>query len=179
MLPIGVRASPTTKGLSSLTYGCPEAPKQGVGRWWTDCSYGDYGAHRARAYRLYISLAYHWNEHGTWQGKRLRPSQPAALKYGLLRVFTPDDIAKMCYSPQTLEAMTKPSYRKYRHRAVEELQQMADEGALVLERGRTPEGADGYIILPPEGFGIPHAHALHADARRWVSCVSLWGLEGG
>ena len=133
----------------------PGGPEAGRGPMVDRLQLRDYGAHRARAYRLYISLAYHWNEHGTWQGKRLRPSQPAALKYGLLRVFTPDDIAKMCYSPQTLEAMTKPSYRKYRHRAVEELQQMADEGALVLERGRTPEGADGYIILPPEGFGIP------------------------
>ena len=32
---------------------------------------------------------------------------------------------------------------------------MADEGSLLLQRGRTPEGADGYIILPPEGFGMP------------------------
>ena len=59
------------------------------------------------------------------------------------------------YNPQTLEAMTKPSYREYRRRAVEDLQQMAEEGSLLLEQGRTPEGADGYIILPPEGFGLP------------------------
>ena len=141
--------------LSSLTYGCPEGPEAGRGPMVDRLQLRDYGAHRARAYRLYISLAYHWNEYGTWHGRRLLRTQPAALKYGLMRVFTPDDIAKMCYCPQTLEDMTKPSYREYRRGAVDELQQMADERALLLERGRTPEGADGYIILPPEGFGIP------------------------
>ena len=90
------------------------------------------------------------------------PDGCKALKYGLMRVFTPDDIAKMWYSPQTLEGLSKPSYREYRRRAVEELQQMADERALLLERGRTPEGADGYIILPPEGFGMPSMPMLEA-----------------
>ncbi len=156
-----------------------------------------YGPH-SRAYRGYLSVVSHWNEHGTRNGRRILPVRPRvkrnaedlivdaagnvirepggkptrnakhrravqlggvednpwAERYGLLRVFTPDGLAGLVYGKASLDSLARGNYRQYRRRAVKTFEGMAEDGALMLPEGRTPEGAAGWQVLPPEGFGM-------------------------
>ena len=76
---------------------------------------------------------------------------PAAEKYGLLRVFTPDDLAQLIHGKAKWDGIK--NQREYRRRAVEVYERMAEDGAIMLPPGRTADGADGWQVLPPDGFG--------------------------
>lgn len=78
-----------------------------------------------------------------------REPNPAAEKYGLLKAFTPDDLAYICYSPADRESAGRAERSLHRHRAVRAFEEMAEDGAIVLEE----VGAGAWRILRPEGFG--------------------------
>ena len=65
-------------------------------------------------------------------------------------MFTADDLARLTHGKASLD---RDSYRKYRQRPVSSFEALAVDGVLQLPPGKTPEGAPGWQVLPPEGFG--------------------------
>ena len=78
---------------------------------------------------------------------------PPAATYGLLHVFTPDELTALAYSKIDLANTANP--RNYRSRAVDIFEGLAEDGAILLEPGHNYDGAKGWRILPPPGFGKP------------------------
>ena len=194
--PVTVVSLPTVDPRSSVVLDVELPPGSCAGPLIDRHRLRRYGLDSAPAYRAYLNLVYHWNEHLTHQGgKRLHPSRPVvqrgkggvildlngqpvlgqggrpvkswadpravrtgedeenpvARRYGGLRAFTPEDLMVMSYSEQDV---AKKHHRKYRSRAVEVFQRMADDGALVMEKDTTADGESGWRLLPPSDFGL-------------------------
>ena len=79
---------------------------------------------------------------------------PAARRYGLLRVFTANDMVGFCFPGEVLSGA---KLRKYRIRAVEHYERMHGDNAVVLEEDRTPEGDRGWRILRPAELRMPQS----------------------
>lgn len=76
---------------------------------------------------------------------------PAAERFGLLRVFTPNDLAQLVHGQETLRNVK--NVREYQRRAVEAFERMAEDGVLKMIEDANTEGQRGWLILPPDGFG--------------------------
>ena len=162
-LPVVIRGMPVRNDRDSLLIvEVTLPPGTGPGAMVDRNALRRYGLEAAPAYRGYLSAALHWNEHGTRNGKPLQPfkrkgkgnqtvENPPAKRYGLNRVFTPDDLVSLAFSPVDLEGKANP--RNYRRRAVEVFERMAADGAIILDPAKNDEGAEGYRILRPDGFG--------------------------
>ena len=80
-------------------------------------------------------------------------TNPASERVGLRRVYTPADMVALCFPQGVGEGAA--NLRKYRQRARETMERMAEAGAVILEMGLNSDGAEGLRILPPPGFGTP------------------------
>ena len=74
---------------------------------------------------------------------------PAARRYGGLRVFTPEELLSWCYPGVEVKGSQR---REYRHRAVGVVQSMHEDGAVKLEEGTTREGVAGWKIFRPDSL---------------------------
>ena len=79
---------------------------------------------------------------------------PAARRFGLLQVFTADDMVGFCFPGEVLSGA---KLREYRLRAVEHSELMHGDNAVVLEEDRTPDGDMGWRILRPAELRMPQA----------------------
>ena len=94
------------------------------------------------------------NARAVWTGKV--EENPAARRFGLLQVFTADDMVAMCFPG---EVMSGAKLRKYRLRAVEHYERMHDDNAVVLEEDRPSDGDRGWRILRPAELRMPQAQS--------------------
>ena len=77
---------------------------------------------------------------------------PAARRFGLLQVFTADDMVGFCFPGETPSGA---KLRKYRVRAMEHHERMHEDNAVVLEEDQTPDGDRGWRILRPAELRMP------------------------
>lgn len=142
------------------------------------------GLDSAPAYRLYLSLCWYWDHHGTAAGRLIgtappqrrkgkpvppvmvgdTPINPAALhRYPPL---TPDHLAQMAYAPADLRAEGTSTRRRQRQLARAALDRIAEQtGAVVIP---APGPVTGTVqVLPPASHKA--AHDAKADLWRHVT----------